>query len=114
MFAPRLVVDLRRPSELAKPDDERFLQKAALRQIIEQNRVSAVLNRQDALLEKLEVVPVRVPRQRERPGIAVEANRIDVDQRDARLHQPSGHEAALAEHVATIAFAELRIFLVDL
>src|SRR5262249_17759727 len=90
-------VDLWRAAELAEPYDQGLVQQAALGQVLQKHCVTPVLDRQDAVLEKLEVVPVRVPGQRQTPGKAIETNRVDIDERDTGLDESAGQKAALAE-----------------
>src|SRR5262249_10869298 len=53
-----LRIHLRRATELAEPDHQRLVQQTALSEVFEQCCVAAILNRQDAVLEEFEVVPV--------------------------------------------------------
>ncbi len=46
-------------------------------------------------------------------GVHVPAARGDLHERDARLHQPAGQQAALAEGVAAVGVAEGRVFLLQ-
>ena len=87
-------VDLRRPAEVAEPHDQRVVQQPAVVQVFQQGRVAAIEHRQLALLQALEVVLVRVP-----------AAVGDGDELHARLDQPPGQQARLAERASAVALA---------
>src|SRR5262249_62035995 len=106
-------VDLRRAPELAEPYDQGLVQQAALGQVLQKHCVTAVLDRQDAVLEKLEIVPVRVPGQGQTAGKAIETNRVNIDERDTGLDESAGQKAALAEDIASVAIAQPRVFLLQ-
>ena len=97
MVAALARVDDRRAAELAHPHHQRGFEQAALfRSAI---RVAqAGIERLAELLHLLEVVVVRVPTAED-----------DLDERHAALHQAPGQQTALAEEIAAVAVAQLRL-----
>ena len=55
------LADPRRAAELARPDDQRFIEQPAVRQIIQQGRKRLVGGRHQPRLEIAEIAAVRVP-----------------------------------------------------
>ena len=108
MIAALLLVDLRRPAELAHPDDQRRVEEAALLQIVHQSGPGRI---QDATqpAHRVEVLHVRVPAKR----AAVEAAQGDFDERDALFHQPAGEETALPKEVAAVGVTQGVLFLLQ-
>ena len=99
----RRLVDLRRAAELAHAHDQRVVQQAALRQVVEQGgerpgRSAASAARAGAR----KLFSVRVPHRRVVRPLVVP---VDGHQRHARLQQPPGQQAALAEQVPAVGVA---------
>ena len=103
MIATAGRVDLRGPTEVGQPDDQRLFQQAALFEVDQQLRQPAINLRDQVVLQGFEVVLVSVP-----------AAVGDRDEADSRLDQPPGEQALLTERVATVLLAQLGVFLVEL
>ena len=92
VVAAGVLVDLRRAAELAGADDDRAVQHAAVVEVLDQGRQRLIEVRQQAGLQGVEVLAVRVP-----------AADADGDEADAGLDQPASRERALAERVRAVA-----------
>ena len=101
------VVDLRRAAELAHGDDQGRVQQAAVVQVVEQGREGPVEHPAVAVLHDLEVAVVHVPAAVARVLGPLDVRApVDLDERDARLDQPAGDQAALAEAVRPVRLAD--------
>src|SRR5262249_14266395 len=100
VVAAGVLVQLRRPPELATPDDERLVEEAAAMQVVERGRQAAVEVRQRVVLQTVEAVLVRVPVLQ---VVDVRRVPVDRDQRHARLDQATGQQARLPEVVSAVA-----------
>src|SRR5262249_45013166 len=100
------VRDARRAAELAHPDDERLIEQAALGKVLDQGGEDTVGVRQEAILETVEVVAMRVPAvaRRVTDGLGV----VDGDEADAGLDEAAGEEARLAVRGAAVLVARTR------
>ena len=86
VVAAGVLVDLRRAAEVAGPVDQRLVQQPAVLQVFEQGGERPVGVRQAAVLERGEVVLVRVP--------AADARRSSTRSRTARPPRPAGGPGA--------------------
>src|SRR5262249_21188714 len=93
-------IDPRRSAELTHPDDQSFVEHAALFQIADQSGERRVHLFAEGL-DPGEVVLVRIPA----------AGRY-LDERDAALDQAPGQQTALAEWVAPVPIADIILFLI--
>src|SRR5262245_57610646 len=85
---------LRRPAELAHPHDQRRVEEPPAPQVLDERRHRGVALQGEGPRPG-EVVPVRVP--------AGAVAHHHLHKRDARLHQPPGHQAAVAETATALA-----------
>src|SRR5262249_34992019 len=88
VVAAGVLVDVRRPAELAHPEHHGVLQHAALVQVLDQGAHALVQARAVAVLDRVEDV-----------GVVVPAAQVDLDAGDALLDQLAGQQAAHAEAV---------------
>src|SRR5262249_8495863 len=95
-------IDLRRAAKVAEPDHQRRVEQPAIVQVLQQSRVGPIEYRQLAHLEALEIVLMRVP--------AAIGHRHEMN---ASLDEAARQQAALAEHRAAVALAQLLGLLVD-
>src|SRR5436309_1918769 len=93
---PGELIDLRRPAELAHPDDQRRVQQAALMEVLQQRGIAIVQGTEQMLPELLEVV-----------GMSIPATHGHGDEPHARLDQPPGQQAALAKGSAAVPVPRL-------
>ena len=109
MIAAAVGVDLRRAAEFAHPDDRASCRasRAAFRSSISVAQAGSSTLAQ--LLDRVEVVGVRVPAE----DLVVDAAQRDFDERHAALDQPPGQQAALAEAIAAVASRRRRGLLVQ-
>ncbi len=112
MIAAAAAVQPRRAAELAQHGDHRFLQQAALLQIVDQGGEGQVeLRAQMAFVIEVGVVQAAAVGVHVPAGLAEDrVEVVDRDVADAAFDQPAGHQAALAERVAAIAVAEPVVF----
>ena len=88
------VLDLRRPAEFTHPDDQSLVQQPRRFEVLDQGGHGLVGDRQQPVLELVEIVAVRVP-----AAVALAADRrgiIDRYEPNAGLDQPARQQAALA------------------
>src|SRR5450755_487882 len=105
MIAASTAIDPRRAAELAGPGDQRLVEHAALRQILQQGREGAIHRRQEAVLHLGEVPTVRVE-----VLLRLFENPWNRDQPDAGLDQPTRDQAASAKAIVAIAVDHLPRF----
>src|SRR5262245_31189314 len=107
VLAAGAVVDLGRAAELAHRDDQRRVEQAAPVQVLEQGRQGAVEHPAVAVLHDGEVAVVHIP-----AAVAVILDRldmaapVDLDEGLARLDQPAGDQAALAERMRAVSLPD--------
>src|SRR5205085_7485983 len=105
VVAAGVLVDARRPAELAHPQDDRVFPHAAVVEVFDQGAHAVVEARAIAGADAREDVSVHVP-----------AAEIDFDAAHALLHQLACEEAAHAEAVLhpAVFLNRLRVFVADL
>ena len=101
VVAAGIGVDLGRSAEFAHPDDQRLIEHAALLQVGDQG-CEPWIDLGGVLADPFVVLLVGVP--------AVGA---DFDEGDARLHEPAGKQASLAERRSPVGVAERVGFFVE-
>ena len=112
MLARGPFTDLRGTSKFAHGHHQRVFQEAALVEVIQQRRISAVKNRAMPILQQFEIKNMCVP-----TPVAVGREGFDVlapvhlHIRHAGLHQAPGHQAALAKSRLAISIACLAFLL---
>ena len=93
VVAAGVAVDLGRPAELAHHHDQRVVEQAPLAEVFDQRGDPLVERRGQGVLDRREVLRVRVPAELAHAAV------VDRDERDARLDQPAGQQARLADAV---------------
>ena len=106
MIAASLRIDGRRAAEFAHPEERRGFEQATVGQFLHQRPPAGIELRREGL-HRREVLLVGIPAE----GHAVERAERDLDERDAPLNQPPGHQAALAEASLAISLPHfVRLF----
>jgi tetratricopeptide (TPR) repeat protein/Zn-dependent protease with chaperone function len=101
VVAPGVLVDLGRAAELARQHDQRRLQQAALRKVVEQARHGPVQVRQQIVLQVHKIPAVRVPRR--------VLAQVYLHQVRPRRHEPRRHEQGEAELVLAVPLERLGV-----
>src|SRR5436190_23681449 len=104
MVASGALIDFWRAAEFGVDDDESVIEHSAAGEILEEGCKGGVECRGQRILHLLEILAVGVPRALRRMAIA------DIDQRDSRLGQAPGEQAALAELRLPVRLAQLSRF----
>ena len=103
MFAARVLQRyLGRAAELASDDDERFVDLPGFFQVRHQGIERAIEGRDQIILQRREVVPVRIP---SKSIQALGPLPVALHEPGARLQQTAAEEDRLAEEIAAISLA---------
>ena len=99
------LADLGGSAEFADHHHEGFIEQAVGIEIVEKSGDALVKRRKESRAELPAVVGVGIP--------VIHVAHIGLDDRHTGLDEPSRQEERLAEHVASVAIAEARIFAVE-
>jgi hypothetical protein len=105
----RTAIDLRRAAEIGEEYHQRFAQRAAIGEILEQGRRAAIEYGEQAVLQPVEIVAVRIPHV---PRAAIEIARRTTNLNDAHagFRQPACEQQALAAQMVAVRFPDFWIF----
>lgn len=105
-------VDLGRASEFSHPDDEGFVEHAALIEVFEEGRVGLVHRWHQRVLETLRVFRMGIPCGSD-IFVGLPPRPVDLDQRDTGFDHAPREQHALSETIAAVAVAHGVRFGVD-